>query len=124
MHKQQIVFSIQETHFIFYSTFQAQCLVVLTSKDLDLNSGFLSKKVLEAGGTELEKQINKLNKTTLEFGDVITTGSGNLRAKGVKRLIFGYLPKWSNNKKVLQVIFVKYLKVKHGCFFSYIIQES
>ncbi|XP_060560197.1 uncharacterized protein LOC132720172 [Ruditapes philippinarum] len=83
---------------------KAQCLVVLTSKDLNLDQGTLSKMVLEEGGAGLEKEIRDRCMKTLGNGQFITTSPGNLQSKGVKRLIFGHLTKWSNRKERLKVL--------------------
>ncbi|XP_060606465.1 protein mono-ADP-ribosyltransferase PARP14-like, partial [Ruditapes philippinarum] len=82
-----------------------ECLVVLTSKDLNLDKGNLSKKVLKEGGPDLAKEIrSKFKGITLGNGTFISTSPGNLKHKGVKRLIFGHLPKWYNHTVRLKVL--------------------
>ena len=92
------------------SVFQAECLVVLIARNLDLEKGFLSNKVLEESGSNLKKEINsKYLKRILKPGELIATLPGRLKKKGVKLLIFGYLPKWKNDREKLQVVYLNYL---------------
>ncbi len=74
--------------------------------DLDLNSGRISKRILQAAGPEIEQEIKSKNLNRLKEGEFVETTSGNLQSGGILMILHAFCGQWSQTspKLCLKVI--------------------
>ncbi|XP_060564935.1 uncharacterized protein LOC132724136 [Ruditapes philippinarum] len=78
----------------------ANCIVVAISPDLNLSKGFVSSLVSEACGKRLQAELSSKYKKAPECWDLVMCQSYNLAEKGIQKVIFGFIPHWTDCQKI------------------------
>ena len=62
-----------------------------TAKDLNLNSGAVSRSIVEVAGQTIQKEVSEQCPCGLRVGEHITTSAGNMKCRRIFHAVLGAL---------------------------------
>ena len=72
-----------------------------TAKDLNLNSGAVSKSIVEVAGQAIQKEVSEQCQFGLQVGEHVTTSAGNIKCR---RIFHAVLDKWDGDNGTAQEV--------------------
>ena len=73
-----------------------------TSKNLDLNTGAVSRSIMQAAGDIIQREISDAKPNGLQVGEYVTSSGGNL--KMCKMIVHASLCGWDGGKGPAQQV--------------------
>ena len=67
-----------------------------TRRNLDLDTGAVSRSILQAAGDTIQREVSDVKPNGLEFGEFVTSSGGNLNF--CKMIIHASLCEWDDGK--------------------------
>ena len=72
-----------------------------TAKDLNLNSGAVSKSIVEVAGQAIQKEVSEQCPYGLRVGEHVTTSAGNMKCRCIFHAV---LDKWDGDNGTAQEV--------------------